>query len=210
VPYSALWTFNKLSKCWLVAQWERERNQYFPQMHQKDLQYLNSVPDASQNAVKHCKELENIYMFHWTTLQGLEVMNAVNREICSRIAVCPVNATMLSIKAKCNRCRLQQAVAWSSYNELTPCGEQEYKEVFDGVNYRDFSITLVDRGNDGWEFSVLRNIASGRMTNTVTIPKVPTKGCYLRRCTCGLAQRDAIPCKHMAAVVVSSCIHAFS
>jgi hypothetical protein len=82
--------------------------------------------------------------------------------------------------------------------------------VFGGVKYRDFSINLVDRGNDGWEFSVLRNIAGGRMTNTVTIPKVLTKGSYFGRCTCGLAQRNAIPCKHMARVVVSSRIPALS
>jgi hypothetical protein len=141
--------FNKLGECWLVAQWEREHDQYFPKMHPKDLRYLNSIADALQYAVKHCKEADNKYMFHWTTLQGSEVMNAVNQEICSSIAVCPVNATMLSIKAECNQFRSQQAAAWSSYNELTPRGEQEYKEVFDGVNYRDFSINLVDRGNDG-------------------------------------------------------------
>ncbi len=124
--------------------------------------------------------------------------------------MCPVNATMLSIKAECNRFRSQQVAAWSSSNELTPGGEQVYKEVFHGVNYRDFSIDLVDHGNDGWEFSVLRNVAGGRMTNTVTIPNLPTKGSYFGRCTCGLAQRDAIPCKHMAAVVVSSRIPALS
>jgi hypothetical protein len=111
-------------------------------MHQKDLQYLNSVPDASQNAVKHCKELENIYMFHWTTLQGSESMTAVNREICSRLAVCPVNATMLCLKAECNWFQSQQLAAWSSSIELTPHGEQEYKEVFDEINYRDFTINL--------------------------------------------------------------------
>jgi hypothetical protein len=82
--------------------------------------------------------------------------------------------------------------------------------VFDGVNYRDFSINLVDHRNDGWEFSVLRNVAGGRMTNTVTIPKVLTKGSYFGRCTYGLAQRDAIPCEHMDAVVVSSRIPALS
>jgi hypothetical protein len=48
------------------------------------------------------------------------------------------------------------------------------------------------------------------MTNTVTIPKVPTKGSYFGRCTCGLAQRNAIPCEHMDAVVVSSRIPALS
>ncbi len=149
-------------------------------------------------------------MFHQTTLQGSEVMNVGNQEICSRIAMCPVNATMLSIKAECNWFILQQAAAWSSSNELTPCGKQEYKEVFDGVNYHDFSINLVDCGNDGWELSVLRNVAGGRMTNTVTIPKVPTKGSYFGRCTCGLAQHNAILCEHMATVVVSSRIPALS
>ncbi len=196
MPYSALWTFNKLSKCRLVAQWERERGRYFPKMHPKDQQYLNSIADALQYAVKRCEEADNIYMFHWITLQ---VMNAVNQEIRSRIAVCPVNATMLSIKAKCNWFRLQQVAAWSNYTELTPRGKQEYMEGFNGVNYRDLCINLVDRGNDGWEFSVLRNVAGERMTNKVTIPKVPTKGSYFGRCTCGLAQRNAIPCKHMAA-----------
>ncbi len=78
MPYSALWTFNKLSKCWSVAQWERECNQYFPKMHPKDLQYLNSIVDALQYTVKPCEEADNIYMFHRTTLQGSEVMNVVN------------------------------------------------------------------------------------------------------------------------------------
>ncbi len=109
MPYSALWTFNKLSKCRSVAQWERERDRYLPKMHLKVLRYLNSIADALQYAVKRCEEVDNIYMFHWTTLQGSEVMNVVNRYIHSRIAVCPVNATILSIKAKCNRFRLQQA-----------------------------------------------------------------------------------------------------
>ncbi len=124
--------------------------------------------------------------------------------------MCPMNATMLSLKAKCNWFQSQQVATWSSSSELTPCGEQEYKEVFDGINYQDFPINLKDHGNDCWEFSVPRNVAGGRMTNTVTIPKVPTKGSYFGRCTCGLSQRDAMPCEHMAPVVVSSRIPALS
>jgi hypothetical protein len=88
-------------------------------------------------------------------------------------------------------------------NELTPQGKQEYKEVFKGVNSSDFSINLVDRRNDRWKFSVQRNVVGGRQTITITIPKVPTKGSYFGWCTCGLAQHDAIPCKHMAVVVVN-------
>jgi hypothetical protein len=66
--------------------------------------------------VKHCEEADNVYMFHRTTSQGSEVMNAVNQEIRSRIAMCPINAAMLSIKAECKRFRLQHAAAWSSSN----------------------------------------------------------------------------------------------
>ncbi len=210
VPYTALWMFNKLGECRLVDQWGRQRDQYFPKMHKKHLQYLNSVNDASQHAVKRCKVTDNIYLFHRTTLQGSEVMNAVNQEIHSRIAVCPVNATMLSIKAECKRFRYQRAAAWLSSNKLTPRGEQEYKEVFEGVNYRDFSINVIDCGNIGLEISVMRNIVGGRHANTVRIPKEQTKGSYFRRCTCGLPQCNAIPCEHMAAVVLSSQISVLS
>ncbi len=72
--------------------------------------------------------------------------------------------------------------AWAGLNELIPRGEQEYKEIFEGVNPCDFSINLVGRENDGWEFSLQRNVAGGRQTYVVTL------------------------CKHMAAVVVSLCV----
>ena len=32
----------------------------------------------------------------------------------------------------------------------------------------------------------------------------PTKGMYFGQCTCGLVKCDAVPCEHMAAIVVSS------
>ncbi len=70
--------FNKLRECRSVVQWERECNRYFHKMHLKDVKYLNSVADALQYAVKRCKEADNVYMFHRTTSQGLEGMNAVN------------------------------------------------------------------------------------------------------------------------------------
>ena len=75
-------------------------------MHYKDIQYLNSVNDDSQYAVKPCKEGDNIFMFHRTTSQGSKVVNAVNQKIWSRTDVCPVNATMLSIKFECQHFKL--------------------------------------------------------------------------------------------------------
>ncbi len=210
MPYSALWMFNKLSKCRSVAQWERERDRYFHKMHLKDVKYLNSIANALQYAVKRCKEADYVYMFHQTMSQGVGGHECGEPRDTLQDSHVSCYAAMLSIKPKCKRFRSQHAAAWSSFNELTPHGKQEYKEVFDGVNYCDFSINLMDRGNDGWEFSVLRNVVGRKMTNTVTIPKVPTKGSSFGRYTCGLAQRDAIPCKHMAAVGVSSQIPALS
>ncbi len=81
---------------------------------------------------------------------------------------------------------------------------REYREVFGGINYRDFAINIVDRGNEAWECSVMRRLVSTAQKHTEIIPKDPTKGSYFGQCTCGLAKRDAVPCEHMAALVVSS------
>ena len=137
--------------------------------------------------------------------QGSKVMNAdFYRDIRARTAVCPVNAAILTIKMECNGYRMQQTSTWALNNELTPRGKQKYREVFDGVNYQDFTINVVDRGVEGWECSVTRRLVSATQKNMVIIPKEPTKESYFGKCTCGLDKRDAIPCEHMAAVVVSS------
>jgi hypothetical protein len=52
VPYSALWVYNKLVECRSCEHFNKLCDRYFPQMNSKDHQYLNSVPDASQYAVK--------------------------------------------------------------------------------------------------------------------------------------------------------------
>ena len=105
---------------------------------------------------------------------------------------------------------MQQASAWALRNELSPRGEQEYKEVFDGVNYRDFTINIVDRGGKGWECSVTRRLVGVTQRNTVIFPKEPMSGSYFGHCTCRLDKRDSVPCEHMAAVVVSSRIDLLS
>ncbi len=143
-------------------------------------------------------------MYHRQTSQGSEVMNAANSPMRSATAVCPVNAVMLTIKLECRRFTTQQQNAWLLENEFSPRGEKEYSEVFDGVNYRDFTINIVDRGNDAWECTVTRRLVSVVAKHTVIIPKEPTNGSYFGQCTCGLATRDAVPCEHMAAIVVSS------
>jgi hypothetical protein len=114
-------------------------------------------------------------MYHCQMSQGSEVMNAANSPMRVATAVCPINAAMLTIKTECRRLKTQQKSAWLLENEFSPRGEKEYSKVFDGVNYRDFTINIVDRGNEAWECSDIRQLVCAVAKHTVIIPKEPTK-----------------------------------
>jgi hypothetical protein len=128
------------------------------------------------------------YIYHRQTSQGSEVMNATNKDPRIPTAVCPVNAVILTIKTECRHFKTQQTSAWGLENEFSPRGEKEYLEVFDGVNYQDFTINIVDCGNEAWECTVIRQLVSAVVKHTVLIPKEPTKGSYFGQCTCGLVK----------------------
>ena len=81
----------------------------------------------------------------------------------------------------------------------------EYEEVFSNIYAYDFSIT-VSEDRYGSQCTVVRNVQTktNRVGYKVTILKEPLRGSYFGKCTCGVDTRDAVPCEHMAAVVVSS------
>ena len=110
-------------------------------------------------------------------------MNAVNIEVRNKVLVCPINACILLTNTESRRYERQKKSAWAQTSNLTPRGEKEYNEVFDGVNYREFSIVVVER-DQSWECSVkrLNTIARKHM---VSLPKEPTRGSYFGTCTCG-------------------------
>jgi len=66
---------------------------------------------------------------------------------------------MLTIKTECRRFKTQQKNACLPENEFSPRGEKEYSKVFDGVNYRDFTINIMGRGNE-WACSIYRRLVS--------------------------------------------------
>jgi hypothetical protein len=106
VTYSALWVYNKLIECRSVEHFNKLRDRYFPLMDRRDLQYLNNIDDHAQYPIKRCEQ--GAYMYHRQTSQGSEVMNAANINIRAATAVCPVNATMLTIKTECRRFKIQK------------------------------------------------------------------------------------------------------
>ena len=93
-------------------------------------------------------------------------------------------------------------LAWRSDNLLTPRGEMEFNESFDGISYRDYNITI-DEMEDRFEVTTSRRCKPNKMFYVI-IPKEPTRGSYFGRCSCGVDTRDAVPCEHMVAIVTST------
>ena len=83
-------------ECRSVEHFNKLRDRYFPLMDRRDLQYLNNIEDHAQYPVKRSEQ--GAYMYHRQTSQGSEVMNAANKPMRAASALCPVNATMLTIK----------------------------------------------------------------------------------------------------------------
>ena len=143
VALSALWVYNRLKECRSVDHFNKLCEKYFPRMNKKDLQYLNNIEDVSQYAVKRC--VQGAFRYHCTTSQGSEVMNAANKEMRSKRAVCPINVCLILMNMECRHYAMQKKSAWAQASDLTLHGDKEYHEVFDGVNYREFSIVVVER-----------------------------------------------------------------
>ena len=133
-------------------------------------------------------------------------MNAANREMRAKTAVDPLNACILLMKLECKRFSKQRAKAWSSDSFLMPHGTVKYEEVFECINALDFTITIVSQISS-YKCTVCQNMTASRHPmGKVVVLKEPLKGSFLGTCTCGVDKRDSIPCKHMAALVMSSCI----
>ena len=116
----------------------------------------------------------------------------------------PLNACILLMKLECKRFSKQRAKAGSSDSFLTPRGTVEYEEVFEGINALDFTITIVSQ-NKSYECTVRQNMMSSRhLMGKMVVLKQPVKGSFFGTCTCGVDKRDSIPCKHMAALLVSA------
>jgi hypothetical protein len=86
--------------------------------------------------------------------------------------------------------------------ELTKHGLLEYDEVFRGIDCLDFNISIVEKEHC-FECSVRRNVGKNMSVGNVVIAKEPIRESYFGTCTCGEDTHDAVPCQHMAAVVVS-------
>ena len=145
---------------------------------------------------------QGIYMYHWSSSASVESMNAANHDMQSKRAMDPLNACLLLLRMECRRFMKQRKVAWETEGELTKHGLLEYDKVFRGIDCLDFNISIVEK-ELCFECSVQRNVGKNKSVGNVVIAKEPIRESYFGTCTCGVDTRNAVPCQHMAAVVMS-------
>jgi hypothetical protein len=81
VPYSALWMYNKLTRCRSVALINHNKRKHFKAMKSKDIQYLNSLTNESQYPAARCAMDEIIYMYQRLSSGAVEPMIRANSKM---------------------------------------------------------------------------------------------------------------------------------
>ena len=205
LPNSALWMYNKLMKCKNVEQLQYNKDKHFPNMSNKDINYLNSLDDESQYPAARCAMGLCVYLYFRSSSGVAESMNNANKEIRARTAVDLLNACILLTKLEVNRYYKMKTEVWGGSSILTPRGIEEYEATFTNLHPKHFSFQLKDI-DDYMEVRVKRINVPGKREEVVTLPKYPVNGSYFGTCTCGATQTDAVPCEHMSVVALSAII----
>ncbi len=115
------------------------------------------------------------------------------------------NTTILLLKLECARFNMMKQEAWGGNSIQTPRGKDEYDATFTNLNPSHFIFQLRDEDHH-WQLRVFGQNVPGRNEQVVTLPTNLVNGSYFGRCTCGADMTDAVPCKHMAAIALSSVI----
>jgi hypothetical protein len=200
-PLTGLWLYNLLAGCHSMAQLERTKAKYYPDMSPTALHYLQKVDDTHQYPAARCAMGDNICMYGKSASSGVESMNRANSIARERTAVDVLNAVILLIKLEGSRYDFYQHKAWSREEYLTNRGMDLMEEAFRDVSVRDYRISIT-------ECNTFHRITVSHMTSAneyiVTIPMQERMGSRYGRCTCGKPNTDGIPCKHMVVVAKSS------
>ena len=200
-PLTALWLYNLLCGCHSVAQLEKNKATYYPQMHPAALHYLTKLQDKCQYPAARCAMGENICMFNKSASSGVESMNRANNLARQRTAVDILNALILLIKLEGTRFNHYKQKAWERDEILTCRGQDLMEEAFRDVNLMEYRISMN-------KCDTFHRITVSRMTSTneytVIIPVEETMGSRFGTCTCGKPKTDGVPCRHMVVVAMSS------
>jgi hypothetical protein len=165
--------YNLLCGCDYVAQLERNKEKYYPQMHPSALNYLTKLEDKCQYPAARCSMGDTICMYSKSASLGVESMNRANNLARQRTAVDILNALILLIKLEGSRFDYYKQKAWERDEILTSRGLELMEEAFRDVNPMEWRINIVKCDN-------FHRITVSRMTSPneykVIIPVEETMG----------------------------------
>jgi hypothetical protein len=194
-------------RCRNPAKIKYTRNMFVKHMSAKDLRYLNSINNEEQYPGAKCAMVdEGIYTYQQSASSAVESMNATNKEMQACTAVDTLNATLLLIRLECNRFQQMKQEAWGDDSGLTPRRKDEYDSTYTDLfsHHYSYNVTNVETH---WQVRVQCNNVERAEPQYVRFRKEAVNGSFFGTCTCGADKTDAVPCEHMAAVALSSCLH---
>ncbi len=113
-------------------------------MDTKDVNYLNSSDNHAQYPAAWCDMGKNIYMYCHSASSVVEGMNAVNKQLRTRMVVDLLNASLLLIKMECKQFAKQKHEAWGSNSILTHHGAEEYDSTFQSLHPSMYKNSCTD------------------------------------------------------------------
>ena len=105
--------YNKLMKCKNVEQLQYNKDKHFPNMSNKDLNYLNSLDDESQYPAARCAMGHLVYLYFRSSSGVAESMNNANKEMSQ---ISPMN--IMPIWWKRSQWRLQFPSRGEDHDEV--------------------------------------------------------------------------------------------
>ena len=205
-PLTALWMYNQLFAANTVAEIAGLKAQYFGEMDQGDVAYLNRLEDERQYPAARCVMGDDICLSNHQASQGVESMNRANIPARARTAVDILNATLLIIRLEEKHLEKHKASAWARKDPLTPRGMLIMDNAYKDVDIRAFEVDIRQDGNCH-RCTVKSILKASSKKFTVVIPKEEDKfGSRFGTCTCGKPAKEGIPCQHMVVVAKTSAI----
>jgi hypothetical protein len=194
--------------CNSMAEMQQKKEKHYEKLHLTDLHYLTKLADECQYPAARCAMVDNICMFGKSVSSGVESMNNANQLVHQKTAVNVLNGVILLLKLEAERFEWYNQVSWEWEDILTDKGLKLMEECFTDVRVQDYQITVIPI-EDGHRATVMKCTINATKF-TVVIPATGKYDSRFGTFNCGKPAKDGIPCKHMVAVVKSSCIDGLS
>jgi hypothetical protein len=183
IPLFAMWMYNLLMGCKLVASLSATRKHYEEKMYPTDCHYVFNNAEEMQFPASSCAQGDSVCMYSKSVSSGVESMNRANEDICQKTAVDIVNTTLILLKKENTRYDKQKSLAWNHEHVLTQKGMELMEEAFNNINVQDFKVQLTENNNE--HIAIVSKKSTSHREYSLNLPKSNTLGSRFGKCTCG-------------------------